>query len=97
MFALIFVQGFVGLYTFEKDTIDEDLSRDVVEYFGSVTVTSINLYMAVTGGTDWSIYYHIVKRCGAIYEIGYVFYIFFFSFALFNVLKEPVWKDERGC
>merc|ERR1712232_5999 len=75
-----------SLYRYEKHAIDEDLSRAAREYFGSVALTSVNLYMAVTGGTDWSIYYHIIERCGTVYTLAFVFYIFFFSFALFNIL-----------
>merc|ERR1712151_1100428 len=46
----------------------------------------LSLYMAVTGGTDWADYYEIVARTGNVYSAIFLFYSFFFIFALFNIL-----------
>lgn len=61
--ALIFAQG-VGeglvLGLFE----DEDV-KDVKAHFGSVSQTMLSLYMSVTGGNDWIVYFDIVQKTGA--------------------------------
>merc|ERR1712232_1100737 len=86
IFALIFAQGFVSFLTFERDTVDQDILQDAFKFFGSVSLTIVNLYMAVTGGNDWAIYYNIISRFGTFYTVAFIFFLFFFSFALFNIL-----------
>eukprot|EP00439_Symbiodinium_sp_Y106_P061797 s2444_g9.t1 len=54
--------------------------------FGSVADTMVLLYMSVTGGTDWHLYYDLLKMLGSFYHWLYLGFIFFFTFALFNIL-----------
>merc|ERR1712039_559497 len=44
------------------------------------------LYMAVTGGDDWSNAYFFIADTGTIYLALFIFYTFFFTFAIFNIL-----------
>jgi len=85
IFALIFVQGFVGFLTL-GDNIDQDVKEASLMYFGSVLLAIVHLYMAVTGGNDWFKYYEVVERCGTFYRLIFLFFTFFFVFALFNIL-----------
>jgi hypothetical protein len=55
-------------------------------YFGTVPLAIVNLYMAVTSGNDWALYYEVIERCGAFYRMAFLFFTFFFVFALFNIL-----------
>lgn len=86
IFALIFVQGFVGFLTLESDNIDQDIKETSLMYFGSVLLAIVHLYMAVTNGNDWIVYYEVVERCGSFYRLVFLFYTFFSVFALFNIL-----------
>jgi len=86
IFALLFVQGVVGLFLIEGESIDEDLKEAALKHFGSVIVTIVTLYMAVTGGNDWVVYYSIIEKCGWLYCIAFLLFTFFFIFALFNIL-----------
>merc|ERR1712232_172469 len=86
IFALLFVQGVVGLFLLEGDSIDEELKDAALKHFGSVLRTIVSLYMAVTGGNDWAVYYVIIEQCGWLYCIAFLLFTFFFIFALFNIL-----------
>ncbi|CAE7870325.1 dnaJ, partial [Symbiodinium necroappetens] len=46
----------------------------------------LSLYMAVTGGNDWSVYYEATLAMGSFYPVVFLSYTFFFIFALFNIL-----------
>ena len=60
-------------------------AREVKDHFGSVVQTMLSLYMAVTGGNDWSLYYHLLQHTG-IYQYLFLGYTFFFAFAIYNIL-----------
>ena len=60
--ALIFAQGVgegLALQLFEGDELSE-----VNAHFGSVSQTMLSLYMSVTGGNDWIVYFDIVQKTG---------------------------------
>jgi len=86
IFALIFVQGFAGFLALEADTVDTASLQAIFDHFGSVALAIVSLYMAVTSGNDWSLYYDIIKLCGIFYQSVFVFFTFFSIFALFNIL-----------
>lgn len=46
----------------------------------------LTLYMAVTGGSDWVIYYDILYELGSFTPLLFVGYTFSFAFAIFNIL-----------
>ncbi|CAJ1363100.1 unnamed protein product [Effrenium voratum] len=66
--------------------LTEEERQVIVEQFGSVVDSMLSLYMAVTGGNDWAVYYDTVRRCGTFYNILFLLYSFFFVFALFNIM-----------
>lgn len=43
-----------------------------MEHFGSVLKTMLSLYMAVTGGNDWSLYYSILGQLGSFYHFLFI-------------------------
>jgi len=88
VFSLIFVYGAI-IWLVEKQTDDEvpeQWVKEAHDKFGSVLTSMLSLYMAVTGGEDWGKYYWTVRRCGRLYGHIFLFFTFFFSFALFNIL-----------
>lgn len=83
IFALVFVQGITEMLR-DTDPADYDLEA-VKSQFGSVLDSMLSLYMAVTGGNDWAMYFDTVKLCGLFYTVLFL-YSFFFVFALFNIM-----------
>jgi len=93
VFALVFVQGLSGylanelteMNSAETGQMPENM-EEIKECFGSVQQAMLTLYMAVTGGDDWSNYYNILIHAGLPYGIAFIFFTFFFIFSLFNIL-----------
>jgi len=89
VFSLIFVQAVANFMAearqFERD-IGEIMEGDFLNHFGGVLQCMLSLYMSITGGNDWALYYNIIKYLGPEYALSYLFFTFFFAFALFNIL-----------
>jgi len=109
IFALVFVQGVTDLL---RDTTFAEAEMEVIlDQFGSVMDSMLSLYMAVTGGNDWAIYYDTVRMCGPFYDVLFLLYSFFFVFALFNIMTgvfveraltaaipdrdEMIWEEQK--
>jgi hypothetical protein len=86
IFALLFLQGFADHIVLEGDNVDPEFRRSCELHFGSMTKSMVSLYMAVTGGNDWALYYEVTEKAGPIYQTAFLFFSFFFTFALFNIL-----------
>merc|ERR1719453_2455220 len=56
----------------------------------------LSLYMAVTGGNDWGPYYSVVETASPIYAVIFIFFTFFFTFALFNILT-GIFVEKAVC
>eukprot|EP00931_Biecheleriopsis_adriatica_P003953 TRINITY_DN10569_c0_g1_i1.p1 TRINITY_DN10569_c0_g1~~TRINITY_DN10569_c0_g1_i1.p1 ORF type:complete len:707 (+),score=113.34 TRINITY_DN10569_c0_g1_i1:217-2121(+) len=84
IFALVFAQGVATFLSSAE--LPEDELLNITQIFGSVATSMLSLYMAVTGGNDWTVYYGVIRRTGAFYEIVFLLYTFFFGFALFNIM-----------
>merc|ERR1719313_1538748 len=46
----------------------------------------LSLYKAVTGGDDWGVYHEVIDKAGPLYSGFFIAFVFFFTFALFNIL-----------
>merc|ERR1719446_288096 len=57
----------------------------------------LSLYQSVTGGMDWSLLYDIITGAGDIYACAYLFFVFFFTFALFNTLTGVFVEKAVAC
>jgi len=89
VFALVFAQGvasFVATQSLMLDQAELDDFELPLISFGSVWTAMESLYMAVTGGNDWSLYYDACKIMGSFYPGVFLAYTFLFIFALFNIL-----------
>ncbi|CAK9069102.1 unnamed protein product [Durusdinium trenchii] len=91
VFALIFAQGVAShLATHSAAGTEEELGpmeqEMMTDSFGSVGASMLSLYLSVTGGNDWSMYYAVMVQIGSFYPAVFLSYTFFFIFALFNIL-----------
>lgn len=84
VFALIFIQGMTGVIseTGEHDDVHDEIRAT----FGSMGSSMLSLYMDVSGGRDWADNYFLVSKAGPLYSALYITFMFFFAFALFNIL-----------
>jgi len=86
IFALIIIQGMAGVLLLKADELNDEEVKQIHDVFGSVPQTMLSLYQAVTGGDDWANFYRVVQLTGQFYCVTFLFFTFFFQFALFNIL-----------
>lgn len=84
VFALVFLRGVITYLS--ADGVGHGIRMQLIDSFGGVYESMISLYKAVTGGDDWAVYYDVIAETGDFYAVVFLFFTFFFSFALFNIL-----------
>jgi len=70
IFALVIVHGMCEYLSNGDVDLGSDVVKQVRENFGSVWLTMLSLYMAVTGGNDWSLYFNVVRGAGELYGLS---------------------------
>jgi hypothetical protein len=85
IFAIFFVQGATA-YLESTPEVDRKVLRNIKDDFGSVSATMLSLFMAISGGNDWSQYHETVTAVGTTYNFLFLFFIAFSSIAFLNVI-----------
>jgi hypothetical protein len=85
IFAIFFVQGATA-YLESTPEVDLKVLRNIKDDFGSVSATMLSLFMAISGGNDWSQYHETVTAVGTTYNFLFLFFIAFSSIAFLNVI-----------
>eukprot|EP00747_Dinoflagellata_sp_TGD_P103453 gnl/TRDRNA2_/TRDRNA2_168967_c0_seq1.p1 gnl/TRDRNA2_/TRDRNA2_168967_c0~~gnl/TRDRNA2_/TRDRNA2_168967_c0_seq1.p1 ORF type:complete len:443 (-),score=83.23 gnl/TRDRNA2_/TRDRNA2_168967_c0_seq1:80-1408(-) len=98
MFSLFFVQGFTALLQSENASTLTDFDiAEILRMYGSLEAAVITLFQHVTGGPSWDISYDLIKLSGPLYAAGFVFYLGFFNFAVFNILTGLFVEQAMKC
>lgn len=85
VFAIFFVQGVSELLE-SGSNLDDDLVVDLQANWCSVSGAMLQLFMAITGGIDWSDAFNVVKEVGVMHACLFVFFVAFYYIAFFNVI-----------
>eukprot|EP00929_Paragymnodinium_shiwhaense_P066498 TRINITY_DN33366_c0_g1_i4.p1 TRINITY_DN33366_c0_g1~~TRINITY_DN33366_c0_g1_i4.p1 ORF type:complete len:665 (-),score=128.47 TRINITY_DN33366_c0_g1_i4:135-2129(-) len=86
VFSMFFVQA-LSLYIVEAGAeIDADLQGKIEDSFGTVYLTIVTLFQCISGGQDWSDAYGIVSATGWYYGWVFLFFLFFFTVAVWNIV-----------
>jgi len=79
-----------GAVAFQMSSAKETRSiaegEEVRHFFGSVSESTVSLYMAVSGGIDWGELWKALKPLPWEYAAGFLTFMTFTFFALFNVV-----------
>eukprot|EP00929_Paragymnodinium_shiwhaense_P104267 TRINITY_DN6851_c0_g2_i1.p1 TRINITY_DN6851_c0_g2~~TRINITY_DN6851_c0_g2_i1.p1 ORF type:complete len:863 (-),score=143.25 TRINITY_DN6851_c0_g2_i1:218-2806(-) len=90
IFSLIFVQGVTEKLAAADAGTDSSLSEDDIadfhSCFGSVQRSMLTLFMAATGGDDWSIFYGQLEKAGPLYAATFLMFICWFFLAAWNIV-----------
>merc|ERR1711971_224477 len=86
MFGLVFVQSAAGYVSDSNGSLDSEEYARLAEHFGSVEQAMLGLFMATTGGNDWSVFYDALRPIGPQVSLIYLFYVAFSQIALLNIL-----------
>jgi len=85
VFGLIFIQG-VSRFLMDRPSISDADALQLRDLFSSVSRSMLTLYMAVTGGVDWVLYFDILSKVGGFYAAVFILFTVFFTFAVLNIL-----------
>jgi len=83
VFSILFVQLVTSYVAENPDSLN---TQRLLEWFPSVAGTMITLFGATTGGLDWIEVHAILEPLGAFAQSAFLFYIAFFTIAVFNIL-----------
>lgn len=98
IFSLVFMQGLAGYLVVQADDwSDPDFTEGVHKYFGTMPVSMLSLYMAMTGGDDWSLYFGLIERAGIVYAGFFIFFVFFSHLAMMNILTGMIVEKAVGA
>lgn len=87
IFALVFMQGInAALHGEDAPDISDEERRNLDTYFQSTLDAMLSLYMATSGGTDWELFFNLLGVGGVTYQVIFLMYVVFTTFALFNIL-----------
>jgi len=85
IFGITFVQAVSGIIvTLEQRSAAENLEAQ--KYFGTAVDSMMSLYMGMTGGEDWRVYYDAMQPLGNAVRAMYIIFITFAYFAVANVV-----------
>merc|ERR1719223_8161 len=85
IFGTCFVNGAADFLRSVPDPMDE--KHAVLRmYWGTLDRAMLALFMAPTGGTDWSDVAEPLRECGQQYYAIFLFYVAFFAFVMINTL-----------
>jgi len=101
VFGLVFLQAATA-YLSETpiDKLDDDTVAGIEDYWGSLGLAILTLYMVITGGYDWAEIAEPLKTAGELYYILFLLYVAALTFAILNILTgifaEAAMKIRQG-
>jgi hypothetical protein len=84
MFSLLITSS-VTTSLKDLDSVDSQEAKDMLQFYGSVQLSMLTLYMTVTGGDDWNEFYYALEPA-SLAQCGFVFFVAFSQIALLNVV-----------
>ncbi|CAJ1457432.1 unnamed protein product [Effrenium voratum] len=88
--VLLYVFGisFTSAVALELEMSSKDApgTDELKRYFGSLSSSILTLYSSMSGGEDWTVYYHVLDRLPWPYQMLFLFFVTFAVFAVVNVV-----------
>jgi len=85
IFGVFFTDGVLGHRSHVHDQ-DPALAAEIQRYFGTLSGTTVSLYMSMSGGIDWGDLYEMLLPLPVEYRLAFIMFITFAVFALLNVI-----------
>jgi len=85
----LFGVAFTAAVTNNMETKDDWNNEDnagLLEAFGTVDRSALTLYMSMSGGNDWSVYYTVLEALPKYYRWLFLLFISFTLFAIVNIV-----------
>lgn len=85
-FAICFTDGVVAFCLRDDVKMEAVETEELRKYFGSLSISTVSLYMAMSGGEDWATVYRALNPLAAEYSGLFLIFITFAILALMNVI-----------
>eukprot|EP00931_Biecheleriopsis_adriatica_P087024 TRINITY_DN61546_c0_g1_i1.p1 TRINITY_DN61546_c0_g1~~TRINITY_DN61546_c0_g1_i1.p1 ORF type:complete len:668 (-),score=136.38 TRINITY_DN61546_c0_g1_i1:48-2051(-) len=85
VFGITFVSGVLS-HLDTTDKWNQAEHDNLVKFFGSLDRAIISLYMAMSGGNDWCVYFEALELTQSIYHWLFLLFITFAIFAVVNIV-----------
>lgn len=86
VFAVFIVSGVADWFSRDGQAQDPELGERLMKWWGSIYRSMVSLFMAITGGADWSDLMEPLREMEVFYESLFLAYIFFMLFGVLNVV-----------
>jgi len=86
VFSILIVQQFTIFLADSNATAPISFVSDVEAKFGSVWVALLSLFMAISGGEDWGIFYALTTKTGALNPAFFLVYIALVWLSITNII-----------
>ncbi|CAE8621739.1 unnamed protein product [Polarella glacialis] len=86
VFGIFFTDGAVAFELQQPKGGDSEALRDVQRFFGTLSGSSLSLYMAMSGGLDWVEMWNALEPLPMEYRLAFLTFLTFAIFALLNVV-----------
>jgi hypothetical protein len=85
LFAVLFTTA-VCDHLDTSDKWQSESNEELVELFGTLDTSVLSLFMAMSGGDDWSAFYTVLVDLPAQYRFAFLLFIIFSTFAVANIV-----------
>jgi hypothetical protein len=85
IFGMSFTNAVLGQLKTAADW-QHDTNKDLIRHFGTLNQAMLSLFMAMSGGNDWALYYELVNQLGYFYSFLFILFITFSVFAVANIV-----------
>eukprot|EP00929_Paragymnodinium_shiwhaense_P112534 TRINITY_DN80791_c0_g1_i1.p1 TRINITY_DN80791_c0_g1~~TRINITY_DN80791_c0_g1_i1.p1 ORF type:complete len:753 (-),score=147.97 TRINITY_DN80791_c0_g1_i1:396-2654(-) len=85
MFGVFFTDGAVA-YTAMRELKGDPPAPQLMRYFGTLSGSTVSLYMAMSGGADWGEIYEALRPLPLEYRLVFLAFVTLTVFALVNVI-----------
>jgi len=87
VFGITFTGGVATTLEHPEDWNGNDSDKDtLISCFGSIDRAIITLFMAMSGGNDWGVYYDLLGFVSPYYQVLFIVFILFSVFAVVNIV-----------
>jgi len=69
-----------------RENPDDPSKVVLAEYYGSVSTAMVTLFMSISGGVDWKDAIEPLQHVHWLYEMAFVFFIYFMFFGVLNIV-----------
>merc|ERR550539_470518 len=85
VFGVFFTDGAIA-YCVQNNVMRAAHTEELRRYFGTLSASTLSLYMAMSGGEDWAIFMTALNPLSWEYQLLFVLFVTFAVLALLNVV-----------